>query len=49
MSLVLKKVNLEKFFFKDKNCPFCGTSLKEVFVGMKSATMGTNFFSRKSF
>lgn len=36
--------DLEKFFFKDKNCPFCGTSLKEVFIGMKSGTMGTDLF-----
>lgn len=36
--------DLDKFFFNDKNCPFCGTTLKEVFVGTKSVTIGTELF-----
>lgn len=36
--------DLEKFFFKDKICPFCGSPLKQVFVGTQSATMGTDLF-----
>lgn len=36
--------DLEKFFYNDKICPFCGTSLKQVFAGTQSATIGTELF-----
>lgn len=36
--------DLEKFFYNDKICPFCGTSLKQVFAGIQSGTIGTDLF-----
>lgn len=38
--------DIQKFFYSDKVCPFCGTILKKVFLGICSVIMSRDLYQR---
>mgnify|MGYP003302050554 CR=1 FL=1 len=45
--LVDKSPNdIQKFFYNDKVCPFCGKALKKVFLGFRSEPRGGDLYER---
>lgn len=38
--------DVQKFFYNDKVCPFCGTTLKKIFLGIRSEPRGGDLYER---
>ena len=46
LSVDKQPCDVQRFFYNDKVCPFCGTALKKVFLAFRSIPMGGDLYER---